>query len=193
MYRQQRHCGFRAGSRHRQYGCARRHQVRWIGDTELPRSILAPPFKQLVRVDAVLQRQFRYRDLRITRRRCQLALEFDRAIRTTLPRRPTHPCCRQSSPHYLFGGHHSGSSCDPTEDGLHMTLTTPKTNDEITRSDRTDQRERASRGICRPRHPLARHCHRPCGHVITELDLSLAARPPKDDVHLCFGGLVSLS
>jgi hypothetical protein len=47
----------------------------------LLRSIVSAPGEQHVRVDAVLARQFRYRDTRLTRSGCQPPLEFLAVVR----------------------------------------------------------------------------------------------------------------
>ena len=118
----------------------RRQQVRRIRGPELPRPILAPPFEQQVRVDAVLQRQLRYRGPPLARCRRKPTLELHRVIRTTLPARPAHPCCRQSSPHHLFGGHYSGYSHAPRECGLRMTLTGNARNGTVMRRSGSDRK-----------------------------------------------------
>jgi hypothetical protein len=60
--------------------------VRGIGRSEISRPILPPPFEQQVRIDAVLEREFRHRNTRRARRGGEAAFEFDRTIRTALAR-----------------------------------------------------------------------------------------------------------
>jgi hypothetical protein len=62
--------------------------VRRIWGAEHPHPVLPPPTEKQVRVDAVLEGQLRDRHRWIARRRGQSTLEFDRVIRTSLPRRP---------------------------------------------------------------------------------------------------------